>query len=369
MAAYCLEKEESLAVEIRRIAVECVDVIEQHLTDETGDRDEAVHAARKSCKRMRAVLRLVRDEIGTAVYRQENICFRDVSRLLSTVRDSYVLVKTLDAVDTQFPNQLSAPAMTAIRGKLMDRYLETQHQFWAQDTVIEDVLQQMQQARPRIEALPIHKEGFDTVARSLRRVYRRGRVAMLAAYHGDAGSHVFHEWRKRVKYLWHQMEILQNVWAPLILDLAGQLHTLSDYLGDDHDLAELRRVLLRNPDIFGTEQELALLLDLIERRRRELETAAYPLGQRIFAEPPRAFVRRMSTYWDAWQIEDVPATIEQVVLPIPERLLTTQQVGAMMGVSAGQVRAWIQQGKLPAFKLGRSWVIEKEDLALLSKSS
>src|ERR1700683_1806158 len=59
-------------------------------------RDEAVHEVRKHFKRIRAVLRLVRGELGEQIYHRENICFRDAGRPLTEIRDARVLLETLE---------------------------------------------------------------------------------------------------------------------------------------------------------------------------------------------------------------------------------------------------------------------------------
>lgn len=57
--------------------------------------DDGVHSARKRMKRLRAMLRLVRDDVGYRTYREENVALRDTARSMSSVRDGWVLVETL----------------------------------------------------------------------------------------------------------------------------------------------------------------------------------------------------------------------------------------------------------------------------------
>jgi excisionase family DNA binding protein len=42
--------------------------------------------------------------------------------------------------------------------------------------------------------------------------------------------------------------------------------------------------------------------------------------------------------------------------------LTTDQAGQILGVSGRRVRALITAGRLPAFKFGKVWMINKKDL-------
>ena len=69
---YRLRAEETITEGIRRLLIERVDRIILELTNPPLGRDKGVHNARKSCKRVRAALRLVRDEIGEDLYKFEN---------------------------------------------------------------------------------------------------------------------------------------------------------------------------------------------------------------------------------------------------------------------------------------------------------
>jgi len=83
-------------------------------------------------------------------------------------------------------------------------------------------------------------------------------------------------------------------------ELENTLHELTDRLGDDHDLAELRGTL-SPPEGGGGDPGLLTLLEEIDRRRAELQLASRPLGQRVYSEKPKAFIRRIEGYWVAWR--------------------------------------------------------------------
>src|SRR5262245_33757880 len=83
---------------IRRIATGQLDNVADDL--DVAD-EQSVHDARKSFKRLRAVLRLSRDELDDETRRRENEGFRDAVRELSGARDARVLVETLDKLDSE----------------------------------------------------------------------------------------------------------------------------------------------------------------------------------------------------------------------------------------------------------------------------
>jgi CHAD domain-containing protein len=136
----------------------------------------------------------------------------------------------------------------------------------------------------------------------LKKIFSRGRKALAAAY-AEPTAENFHEWRKRVKYHWYHSQLLQNVWPDLMDGYRKSLKRLSDLLGDGHDLANLRQILLAQPEAFGGNHDIQVLLGVMERRQGELQAQAETLGQRVYAEKSKRFHNRIDCYWEAWQSE------------------------------------------------------------------
>src|SRR6185369_4040640 len=94
--------------------------------------------------------------------------------------------------------------------------------------------------RKRIAAARPRRHGWSTLGPGLRRTYRSGRDAFLAARRTPTAAGL-HEWRKQAKYLAHQLRMLEPIWPARLARLGRQAKRLSDQLGKDHDLAVLRR--------------------------------------------------------------------------------------------------------------------------------
>src|SRR5262249_43493939 len=106
--SFQLRPEEALRKSLRRIVRRQMDaVLEELAAAPPGPRDEAVHEARKSLKKIRAVLRLVRPAVGEKCYRRENTCFRDAGRPLTEVRDARILLETLDKLLAHFQEHIA----------------------------------------------------------------------------------------------------------------------------------------------------------------------------------------------------------------------------------------------------------------------
>jgi hypothetical protein len=92
--------------------------------DEIGDNDlddhEKLQQVRKRCKKIRAVLRLVRPAVGS-VYSEENRWYRDQARGSSRVRDAQTLIGTFDSLREHYFHQSSWTRFEPIREALQQR--------------------------------------------------------------------------------------------------------------------------------------------------------------------------------------------------------------------------------------------------------
>lgn len=76
--------------ELTKLAQRCVDLLTRRT--ESPLTDTAVHEIRTSIKRMRALLRLIRSDIGATRYEQAKRPLQAASRSLASVRDAKVVL-------------------------------------------------------------------------------------------------------------------------------------------------------------------------------------------------------------------------------------------------------------------------------------
>lgn len=291
--SYRLKKNEDVQSGIQRIAVEQIDKARAELASETHV--EAVHQLRKRCKKIRAALRLARPALGTR-FKQENARFRDLAREVADLRDSQVLVETFDALMNAQDDAIDRRHYAPMRPKLMAcREAASQGDI---DERLGRIDQALEQARAEVAQWSLDTNGFDAVRGGLGKSYRRGLEAMRDAQRSGSVAD-YHEWRKRVKYHRYHCEILRRIWPVAMAMRAEALHHLSDLLGHDHDMAVLKERLTESPGAFGHRDNEQALVALIDERQDALRAAARPLGLRLFAEKPKALVRRFGVYWRA----------------------------------------------------------------------
>lgn len=297
--AFELEVNESVEAGVRRIVDEQLEnALDELRSAEARKADEAVHSARKRFKRIRALLRLVRAELGEQVFTRENATYRDAGGSLAEARDAHVLVETLD----DLKDDLDEAAYAAARKLLMNRRRIVKRRVLQQGSGLEVVAGVIDDARQRIPNWRIARDGWNALRRGLKRIYAEGRGALGCAHVG-AEAVLFHEWRKRVKDLWHQVEVIEAIWPPILKELAEECHHLADLLGKEHDLSVLREVLLADAlaKALAKEHVGASVIESIDRRRAKLQHEALTLGQCVFAEKSGAFIKRLGRYWTAWK--------------------------------------------------------------------
>jgi CHAD domain-containing protein len=294
-----LKKNESASAGVRRIAREEIDDALALLEKKGADPAETVHELRKRLKKIRAVVRLVREELGEEVFRRDNRTLRDLGRTLSPARDAAVRVSALERLKEEYPDEYPDGDMAELRKRFAARHRDAVRRL-RRGSALSSLAGELRRLRRRVRAWPLSREGFPCLEAGLRRSFKDGRDGETEAYRSRTDE-AFHEWRKRAKGLRYHVELLQPVWPRVMDDVEKALHELTDHLGDDHDLGELSRALRASSEPSRGKKSTRRVLDLIGRRRSELQAKARPAGARIYSEKPRVFATRMESYWDAWR--------------------------------------------------------------------
>ena len=299
--AYRLRPDEHVPDGIRRIARGQLQDVRDDL-DATSSRrlGETVHETRKRIKRLRACVRLARDAIGEGRYESENAALRTAARRISGPRDAQVLVETLDALTERFGDELAPDSTAALRARLDEQKEGATADLCDGEGgvtgAISATVVTIDHALSRTTTWTFEPDGFDALSPGLRRIYRRTRRAMKAA-RKDPSAENLHEWRKRVKDLWHATEIVQCARPKRLERCAGRAHKLSGLLGDHHDLHVLREYVEAHPQCFADEVDRQALLAVIDRRSRRLCEKALSRGRKLLKSTPKRFVRDIERGW------------------------------------------------------------------------
>lgn len=294
--AYKFGTEETVRQATVRSAREQLDRAVSELSEGLGDDPvKAIHAARKAIKKERSLLRLTRGSISGSQRQSANATLRQAARALSGARDADVMIASLDGLHDRFAGQIPATTFEAIREHLeAERANTSEHR--AGSALDAQAVQDLGSMRVRVDEWELRKGGWKALDTGLIRSYKRGRRGLERARDG-AETADLHEWRKRVKDLWYHERLLAPICGPAVRGHAKELDRLAGLLGDDHDLALLTEQLTMNA--MPVAADVDSVLTLIAHRRQELQVEAFRLGARVYAESPKAYLRRMRTSWKA----------------------------------------------------------------------
>ncbi len=304
--SYRLDRNESATDALRRLVREQLDAGLEDLEAAGGDdHDERIHDARKRLKKARAVLRLVRPALGEETFARENACFRDAAQQLGGARQGAALLECFDALRSAYGAELGGDGFAGVRRLLEDLRARAIDEALERGIELE-VAQTLRLAAHRCNACTLEAAGWDALAGGLGKTYARGHKAFKRAY-AEPSTESFHEWRKRVKYHWYHVRLLQEIWPNPMQARRRALAELAELLGDDHDLGELRGVLRALPPSLAADLRVDRLLQLVDQRERELRAEARHIGRRIYAERPKHLVRRFGGYFRAWKAHPAAA--------------------------------------------------------------
>jgi CHAD domain-containing protein len=272
--------------------------------------EDTVHETRKAIKRLRALLALIRGELGPKRYARENAALRDCARRLAGARDAEVMLDTLDALLERHPSRLArSAALGALRAQLLAEREAAATLAIRDPRVRSEVLSELRVVRARVERWELRERPTKLLAPGLERIYRRGRLGFGVALKrghrnrraGATGStEALHAWRKRVKELRYAAETIDRGGKSFrrIRLLARRADRLGELLGEEHDLALLEgRVRERSRQFAGERKTRRQLLKLIARRRQSLRKRALREGERLYQRRPKQFVRRLKRTW------------------------------------------------------------------------
>jgi CHAD domain-containing protein len=248
---------------------------------------DAVHELRKALKGWRAMMRLIAPAVGDEAETMR-VAARDLARETAAARDGQAAEEAL----ADLGDGLRVRSRAVIHARLIALRTSAEAVSLTHDRRTR-IGQMWHDAGAAIERWPLENFHRNEAARQLAASYRRVRGSLPKDW-GEADANALHKLRQRVVEHRYQMEIAEPLWPKIMRIVVSESQKLRDRLGAHHDLDVLRR--LTEPD-----QPLARwrshLTPLIAARQDAHAAAAKRLAGRLFAEKPKAFLRRLTALW------------------------------------------------------------------------
>jgi CHAD domain-containing protein len=261
--------------------------------------DERVHEARKSIKRLRALLRLYRGALAHTLFELEDSRLRELAHTLGGARDAVARRECLERLVE------AAPTSDRVRladhlGALTRALDDARH---ARPDEVAEALRAVHDGlgalRERARSWSLDRNGFPAIAAGFRRTYARGRRDLSRALHRPTEKRL-HSFRIGVKRHQYQLTLLEPMWPEPIKAFRQEAQRLGELLGQDHDLSLLERrfeALVLRHEFAPLERSFA---NAANHLHSELRREAFDLGARVYAESPGRVLLRYREYFDAW---------------------------------------------------------------------
>lgn len=288
--SFQLNQTESLRHGCRRAARrELRKTIEQLQT--TASRDEAIHEVRRRLKRVRALLRFVRCGMPRKQYQRENRKLRNLARPLNDLRDGTVILQALAKVSQS--SRLS-PVIEGLAGQWQIEQRDLEQHLIEDQQILTTIARGLRAARHRVRHWSIDLRGRRLLETGLRESYQAGQHCFQAALQMPQSERL-HEWRKRAKHLYYQLQFLGSI-APESLDLQIEsFDRLTELLGQHHDLAMLSHRISDQPSLEVNDREE--LLAGIRVRADQLMREAFAEGGPLYQQAADQFLGQMKHCW------------------------------------------------------------------------
>jgi CHAD domain-containing protein len=295
--AYRLRSQESVTHGLRRIAKKEVQAARDEMRRSAPPSDEAVHEARKSVKKVRAIVELIEADGGKRLGNSRKR-LRSVNRKLSRLRDADAMIEALTKLRSRNARLFSEHTFARVRRLLWSHKQDAmnaaeQEQMW--ESVARTLRKVRRQAR---RWQPVHGR-FGTLARGIRTMHRRGRKSLRRARSSQRAED-FHRWRKAIKALWYELRLIEACDRTIQRDVDA-LHRAETLLGDEHNIVVLCAELSKDSSVCGETFDLSRLQSAAGRYQRDLRKKAIAIAGRIFNRTSRDYARGVKRVWRHWR--------------------------------------------------------------------
>lgn len=287
-----LKLREPLPDGLKRVFREQIDSALRLCRHPAKQRGVTVHEVRKHLKKLRAAMRLAVGEVGKNQHTREDRCVREIGRLVSDLRDAQVRLQALIQLRDETAKNSGENHFARIEELLS---LERESFSAAFDGWQKQAIPMLEGVEECLAKWPLECITWTQICGAVEKIYKRGQRGLAKTIKKPVPEN-FHAWRKRVKDLWYQLRILQPLNRVVLDEMAHDADVLGELLGCEHDFHFLLARLDKESGDDGLCGELAQLQKTIHKRGKRLRRNALELGRRFYAEPSKAFAKRISIF-------------------------------------------------------------------------
>lgn len=295
---YRLDPSKTFGEEVRALASDLLADAIAILSDNSGDRHEAIHEARKKFKRLRGLYRLIAPLTPT-FSKAENARLRDVARSLSGARDAAALVENISYLSQHSRSTAETEALEAAHTALTNRRDRIYSEEGDLSAVIDAAIAECEIGLAEVQQLSL-PGSRRSIAKGIAKAWvKNAKKAALAREECRKGekAEAFHDLRKCSQTYRMYLALLRKIWPSAMLAKEKNATQLAEWLGHQNDLSVLGACADREPEIFGNGDTLARLLDAIINQQQTLERNSLELSDLVFRDNPVAESKLIKSLW------------------------------------------------------------------------
>lgn len=219
-----------------------------------------------------------------------------IARGLAAARDAQALIDAVNKLERETGAGLGQGPIHSMRAWLEKRRHAAEQNL--ERSTASDAMRGLLEIRGAFAGLAVYPDNFRSLAKGLRRCYRATRTSFQDALVSESDENL-HDWRKGVQHHWRQMQLLAPCWPSELTARVEAARSISQLLGDDHDISLLCQLVSTPTMTFGSPEETAAFLKRCRKRHRALRKEAAAQGARLFVERSQPFAERIEAYWMA----------------------------------------------------------------------
>lgn len=296
--SYTFRPERAFTGDFKRVGVEQFEQATGILRLRPDGMHEAIHQARKSFKRVRALYRLVASD-APLFQSQENARIRDMARNLSAVRDAAALVENARYLQEGARSQEEERALDHVCLRLVerrDRIADSQTDI--EDRIAATIVncERAMAALGHVAFDDSRRKTADRLAKGWRRTLKRAARALEACQESTEAAS-FHELRKRAQDYRMHLALMRQAWPSAMEAKRLDAKALVEVLGHLNDLDVMTSLVNEDPALAGNSQDQAYLISAVIARQESLRAEALDHARNVFLDTPDDESRTIRLLW------------------------------------------------------------------------
>lgn len=237
---------------------------------------ESIHDLRVDFKHLRAYWRLVRALVDKAEFEAADQRIKIAAKALGGQRDQQVLLDSLFLMTAQLSDSektVSAPLFQELKRPLAESRQDLSIDWPAINSTLHSERSAWQKLNCASKENPIKK--------GLRKSFKRYIDLSQQASHKQADMAQRHRWRKWVKYLFYQLNLLRHLGLKGQKKTVKRLDELGELLGVEHDLEILETFLASRVSPAEESEIVTLLVKTCRQYKKGVRKQIKELAQRL----------------------------------------------------------------------------------------